>query len=521
MLRKLLLAAALLIPSTAHADWYEASSEHFVVYADDDPAKIKAFSTRLEKYDKAMRVVRVVPERKRGPASRVTVFMNGSVSDIQKLYGGGQQKVAGFYDSRASGSVAFVPARTGSDGGGLSAQRILLHEYAHHFMYNDWPTAIFPRWFSEGFAEFHSTAIFGDDGSVTFGAPPTDRGYGVTLVNQMPLSLMLRPDLTKLSDLQTYTLYSRGWLLTHFLTFDPERRKQLSDYITAINEGKPFDEAAKVFGNLNALDFKLTSYVKRPRFQSIRLADKDLQIGDVTLRKLTAGEAATMPARIRSSRGVDATRAREVVTMARTAAAPYPNDAGAQNALAEAEYDVGNYAGSEGAADRALAADPKSIHALIYKGMSQQAVASKAKSNDVKQWQAIRKWYLAANKVDPEDPQPLILYYRSFGAAQQPPTKNAEAGLIYAQKLAPFDYGLRYTAAKIYLRDNKPEEAKTELRLIGVIPHGGEWADRANKAVAILDKDGAAAALTMVEASEKAANDEAAKKAPEKSKSDD
>lgn len=508
--------------TSARAEWVEASSKHFIVYSDDSPDKVKAYATKLEKFDAAMRKLRVVPETTRGPASRVTVFVLDGLEDIQKLYGKGGQNVGGFYEARASGSVAFVPRRAN----GESAEQIFLHEYGHHFMYTDWPTAIFPKWFSEGFAEFHATAIFGEDGSVIFGAVPTSRRYGVLEGNMLPVSKMLQPDPGRLDDMATYVLYSRGWLLTHYLTFDPERRARLARYIAAINEGKSSKEAiAMLTQGSGDLDLKLDSYVRRPKLPSIRFAASELPIREIVVRTLGPGEAATMPARLRSQRGVDAASAPKVAAVTRQMAAPYPNDAAAQNVLAEAEFDVASigpenvadagYARALAAADRALAADPRSSHALLYKGMALQAMAEKAGATDVRKWQEIRRLYIAANKLDPENPQPLILYHASFGAAKARAPVSAENGLLYAYALAPYDLGLRVEAARVYLKQGKAAEGRAAFLPVAYNPHA-DAPERLRSIIKTLDTAGPAAALAefeKLEAETKSKADEAKRKA--------
>jgi tetratricopeptide (TPR) repeat protein len=501
MFRKALFAAALLVSTAAQADWHEAVSRHFVVYADASPERVKEFATRMERFDKALKALRGVPEVDYGTATKVTVYVVPSIADIQKLFGSPTQRVGAFYIPRAAGSVAFAPLSSGSGSQfEASAQRILLHEYGHHFMYVDWPSAVIPKWFSEGFAEFNSTAIFNQDGSITFGAPPLDRGTGILMINQMPMSRMIKLDPGKLAPEENYALYSRGWLLTHYLTFEPERRKQLAAYISALNAGKSAEEAAQVFGSLDNLDRKLNAYMKMPRFQTVTITPDQLDIGEVKVRKLAAGEAAVMPARIRSSRGVGPDTAPQVLALARRLAAPYPNDAAAQNELAEAEFDARNFAEAEAAADRAIKADPKSVHALLYKGMALQALAEKAKSTDSAQWQTIRRWYAAANKIDPEDPQPLINYYQTYEAQKIAPPKVAEDGLIYAFALAPHDLGLRLDAAKVFLRRGDAEKARRALVPVAFSEKTGPTLSAIlRETVATLDKSGPAAALADYE----------------------
>ena len=115
MIRKLLLSAAALaiVPGAADAAWYQASSKHFVVYDDDSPGRVKAYTERLERFDQAIRYWHHTPEDTRGPSARVTIYVVSDIDAIQKIYGKGGENVAGFYDPRASGSVAFTPRNTG------------------------------------------------------------------------------------------------------------------------------------------------------------------------------------------------------------------------------------------------------------------------------------------------------------------------------------------------------------------------------------------------------------------------
>ena len=52
-MRKVLTTAAALFlfgSGTAMADWHEASSDHFVIYADESEKEIRKYSDRLERY---------------------------------------------------------------------------------------------------------------------------------------------------------------------------------------------------------------------------------------------------------------------------------------------------------------------------------------------------------------------------------------------------------------------------------------------------------------------------------------
>ena len=97
-----ILAAALaLVPSVARADWHQASGRHFVVWADDDPEKIRAYTTKLERFDTAVRMLRGLPDPEIGPENRLTVFVVPNLVAVSKL--ANNAAIAGFYEGRGTG----------------------------------------------------------------------------------------------------------------------------------------------------------------------------------------------------------------------------------------------------------------------------------------------------------------------------------------------------------------------------------------------------------------------------------
>lgn len=487
----LCLAAA----TPAAAAWQEASSKHFVVYSDDSPERVAAFTTKLEKFDKAVRVLRGLPDPAVSPEARVFVYVVPGVSAVGRL--AGSSNVAGFYIPRASQSVAFVPRRSTDDD--LNALTILLHEYTHHLMFSTWGGAVFPAWMVEGFAEFHATARFKPDGSVLLGAPPQYRAYGIFDYQRLPATKLLtsRADLS--DPLQTQIFYGRAWLLTHYLSMDAERRKQLSAYIVALNKGVPAADAAKLLGDARQLDRQLNAYGGRSTTAVFALPADKLAIEPVRVRALSPGAAAVMPARIASVRGVDAKTAPGVAALARRAAAPYPNDPAAQNVLAEAEHDAGEWDASEAAAARALAADPRSIHALMYAGLARAGALRAAKSTDPAKWAAVRGWFSRANRLDPEYAWPLEMFYQASLESGRAPSDNAQDGLLYAHALAPFDADLGFMSAYVLLKRDRAGEAETVLKPIAYNPHGGAQAEAATAFLTAIRDKGAAGALALMD----------------------
>ena len=83
-----------------------------------------------------------------------------------------------------------------------------------------------------------STAKFERDGSVGLGLPAHHRAYGLMEGNNLPFEVLLANQIGKVTLEQRKSIYGRGWLLTHYLTFDPARKGQLQTYVQAIAKGQ-------------------------------------------------------------------------------------------------------------------------------------------------------------------------------------------------------------------------------------------------------------------------------------------
>lgn len=160
-MRALVLGLGLLAASVAEpvaAAWHKASSRHFVIYADENPEKLRQFATKLEKFDKAVRLVRDMPDFDAGDGNRLNVFVVRDSRTVERL--SKMRNAGGFYLGHSRGPLAVV-AKTGfrDSNESFSADIIFFHEYAHHLMLQDLDKPL-PEWLVEGFAEMMSTASF-------------------------------------------------------------------------------------------------------------------------------------------------------------------------------------------------------------------------------------------------------------------------------------------------------------------------------------------------------------------------
>jgi len=486
-MRKVLTAAVLFLfgPGDALADdWREASSDHFVIFAEEDEKEIRKYSDRLERYYSAMSAVLPSKDVQPSPSNRVTIYVVRSERIVRKLYGSGSDAryVRGFYGPRAGGSLAIIPPIDVGGSKASASELVLMHEYAHHFMAENVPYLV-PRWYGEGFAEYFATAKFESGGAVGLGLPAQHRANELFEGRDVSIERLLDSKLYKANKSNSYdNFYGRSWLLFHYLFTDDERRKQMVDYLNRLNAGEPeLAAATAALGDLKELDKALDRYVKQ-RMQYIRVAPEGLSVGPITVRRLSEGEAASMSVRIRSKRGVDEQTAQEVVQEAREVAAKYPDEPAVQAALAEAEVDVGNHEAAIRAADKALAAAPGNMTALIQKGYALTRIAAKAKTEEA--WKAARRHFISVNKIENNHPVPLIYYYLSFQQQGKEPTKIAVEGLEWALELAPYDANLRMMVASQQMHEKRFADAIRTIKPLAYNPHAGED----NPAIKLLEK---------------------------------
>ena len=411
-------------------------------------------------------------------SQKLTVFRFGDIDDISRL----QPGAAGFYISKLGGSVAYTPARNeGMDTGALLFDRpdsrtnlypvqVLFHEYTHHFMFQHFEAA-YPKWYSEGFAETIATIVMNPDGTFHIGNPPN---YRADLLFQSMLNVSAERLLTsesKPTGEDVMGWYSVGWLLNHYLTFEPSRQGQLKQYLRSIGSGtKPADAARQAFGDLGKLNREITKY-KSGKLPGIDVKIPNFSPPVAEMRKLTPDEEAVMRVRIRSENGVDKKLAPTVARDARAVAAKYPNSYPVQLALAEAEldqayYEPANLPKVEAAADRALAIKPDSVEAMILKG---RALLERGKA-DKSLLATARSWFVKAYEEDSEHPAPLYYNYLTYFEAGGDIPETAIIGLEKAYDEALYDDDVKRVLARQLLAEKKGPAARSILMPMAITP---------------------------------------------------
>jgi tetratricopeptide (TPR) repeat protein len=457
-LKKLLLAAAAIaMPAAAHAEWVEASSKHFLVYGDMSQAQAKDWAEKLERIDGFLREAAGVKEG--DTVGQVTVFVVPSMDTVQRL--AGRMNVGGFYNPSIQGDLAVTP-RSIPPEYKMGAQQVLFHEYTHHIMIRA-ETARVPAWLQEAFAEFFSTIYTDSAGNLVIGTPPQNRGYTLQQRFKMTVPELLTSSDRRMSQDEMPDMYARGWLLLDYLIMNKGRAGQLGRYISLLQRGTPsIDAGRQAFGDLGKLDSEIDAYYRADKYTVGRVPASQYPVGPIKTRTLRPCEARIMGTRIRSAVGVSEKTAPGVATAARRDAAGCENDAFVQRTLAETEFDAKNNEAAMAAADRTLALDPQNVMAQVYKGR----VYARQKN-----WAEARKWYVRANRTNPNFALPMVLYYDTFTLAGQKPSDAAMNGLLRAAMIVPQDELLRIRIVRAFLAQNDLEGAKTILAPIALAPH--------------------------------------------------
>lgn len=470
-----------LMATSAHADWSEASSEHFVIYSDQSEKSLRPFAERLELFHATMaQVLRKEPARP-SASNRVTIFILSNETEVQKLVKANNSYVSGIYRPRAGATVALVPqlrhARSKLE---LAPETVLFHEYAHHFMYGITSRA-YPRWFVEGFAEFFAGVRF-KSGEVHLGMPATHRVLELEFATHLPIrDLLAFSGSTRDPKVKNEAFYGDSWALFHYLQFAPERAGQLGRYQALLGQGQSaLDAAVGAFGDLDQLDKEVLLYWKRGYMSHVVIERSTLRIGPINVRIISPGAAEMMMIAIRSKLGLSEEDAKNLLPEARQIAARYPDDADVLATLSNVELAAGDAAAAISAADRAIAVQPEHISAHLQKGF---ALFDQVETGALptESWAWVRAQFARANAIENDHPIPLVQFYRSYLVQGIQPTRNAVDGLAWAMQLAPFDASVRWLVGQELISDNRLAEAAEILGPLAYSPHRNEFTDRALK----------------------------------------
>jgi len=481
MIRSILAVLALVFATAAHATWYEATSNNFVVYSQGSEQEARDFAATLERYRFVLKSIRPIPQNQ--PVARLRVFLLLDQAAVGRM--AGSSAVAGYYipSARALMLVGTRRARSNltdvrsasEEGPALDPQDVLFHEYFHHFTFQYFP-ATYPVWYSEGSAEFWGTTSIRPGDVVEVGRPANHRYAELRAFGWLPLERLLRAhNYSEVNGEEIFLIYAEGWLLVRYIFDHPQRQRQIQEYLRLINNGVSFEAAEhQAIPDLDAFNTELYNYAGQNQLNYVRLPFRTIDVGPITMRTLRPAEQALIEDEIRLSQGYAQHEAADFANHVRDVAGHYPDDPFAIRMVMETQYLAGNNEAALAAADHLLTIEPNNARALATKGLIQAAGLVGAHNNDSAAWRAARQFLIRAVNAAPTDPVVLENYYRSFVMQGVLPPDDAQSALYSAMELAPSDGELRYEVAHDFEARRMISDAIAVIRPEAYsVPHRG------------------------------------------------
>ncbi len=478
MFRHIATVAVLSVAWTAPAaaEWKVARSDHFEVYSDGNEVELRRFVVDLERFDALMRLVTRAPII--DDALPLRVFLVSDVEHVRRLSPGGRKNLAGYYYVNDSGAIAVVPRSSDSNWQfAVAPKSVLFHEYAHHLMRQYFPAG-YPPWYAEGFAEYVSSAAFRTDGSVDLGAPalhrlPTLQGDG-----PMPLARLFTVDVAALGPREGDRFYGTAWLVTHYLTLNPARARELNAYLAAVANGQDSaDAAAASFsGGLEAIEKEVKAYLRGRKIGTMRLRPGSFPSEfPISVAALPADEEALIEARMRLLSSPDQAALEEAWDVVTAALERFPDSATAHVTAAEVLI---LKLQSDAALDhlaRALAARPGHARAHALRARLQLRMASEAGPEEAPRWWAEALESIQAAKLaDTTDPLPHYLHYDYLRSRDEPIDEVAFASAVKAFTRLPHYPAFRYALADVYAARGQFSQAAELLKPLAFDAHESE-----------------------------------------------
>lgn len=485
VLALLALAAA----GPASAAWYKAETDRFVVYGEAREARVLEYAQKLQAFDAMLRLYHP-STKERVPDTKVQVVLLNSYSDLRRVMPELTRQVGGAYRPNNEGVFAFAITRGDMDW----QDDVIFHEYAHHFMRENFPAA-YPAWFVEGFAEYFMTAKITPTG-VRVGEFNDSRVWSVVKGDWLPLEDLFTKTTWQTDPKKRHAYYAQAWLLTHYMRATPERANQLNRAVAAIARGEaPIRAFERETGMTMAeLTQALRGYKKIPVSNLTGEFGKGAQ---VAVTRLPDSTDDLLLDNIRLYFSVPGRTDAEFLAGVRRKAARWPDEPTAQMTLARAEFVMGDVAAGEAIVGRLLAERPTDKEVVLLAGMGQFLAGLRSEAERQKRFRAARQYFAKVYAMDKKDFRALYFYAESRSIEPGYPTDNDVNAWVEAHALAPSVFQTTMKAGVALLQKGRKDEAAKLLAAVVNDPHGGAAAAQAR---ALLAGKSMAEALTAAEA---------------------
>jgi thioredoxin-like negative regulator of GroEL len=486
------LLLALGVAGPLQAQWKVAETDNFRLHGTIEGQSLVARAALLEDFHGLM--VRATGRRLPADAPPLDVFLVDRIADMaphQQL----PPDAAGYYLADAGRISAVALADPSHAARSLSAQELLLHEYAHHFMLGAGRFA-YPAWYVEGFAEYFATAGFGN-GKIRLGQASSARRLALGSGRWLPMEQLLArdPDVSKGPDVAMF--YAQSWLLTHYLFRTPGVRNQFAAYLKAYAAGADPVQAFRthIDPDLAGFEVKLRRYLRgRASYSSF---DRSAETpAAVRLTILPDEESRFLPTLVTLEHAGPAGVSVSALGAVRQLTGADPSGPFARRTLALAELEAGNSAAAARLLDGLLAETPDDAELLRWR--AQAARARRTPEGLI----AARDDLARALQLAPSDWRVLHAYARLQRGPTGAMPEMALNALLRAHALAPQVSEIVLDTALALSQAGRLTEAADVLEPLAWAPHGGPAASIAQRMLARAragDREGLLAQVTALQ----------------------
>jgi hypothetical protein len=489
--------------------WFRAESQHFVVYSDTRQEDVSTLLDNLEKLDHVLRIY-TQPVRKAQPQeAKLTLYYHSRASDLRQIDDGMPADAVGLYSSCAAGVQGFVRlVERVPTLGDAELDKSPLDEtlsfafeaYARHFLYRHTDIRT-PRWFLDGFAQYFSSMRFSERQMVVGRAPKVVAEYLRHIDSGQSYSLeydaVLRYALANARSLGgaegvRLEFEAKSWLLMHHMLASDTRRRQLSRYLTLVEDGaSPLTAFESVFA-IKADDISTVMWRYGLKgLEVLRVDIPELPAVEVRFRSLSraAGEFLLPDAALKSCPGRPAGDAllKKVASLHQR----FPDDAFGRLVLSRAQIDWGDARDAVPALQQLLDDDEARADAHHLLGMARLRLAERSEGGErAAGLQDARRHLQRAQALQPGSPEIAVAAFRCELAAADYPREAALESVISAWRGAREVAELNRAAALAHAYAGNADEAFRALAVLAydqrdprMAEWAGEWQNRLRSGV--------------------------------------
>lgn len=446
----------------AKADWLRAESERFIIYSDGDERTLRQYVQKLETFDRVLRLFMGL-SMDEAPPRKLPIYLIGHQRELTRVLPQAVENQWGVYVPAEQDIFAVARRSRGDDS-------TLLHEYAHHFMFQNFNFP-YPAWFVEGFAEYYAAT------NITSGR------VEVGLYNENRVSWLQHGDWLRMEDLLAgralnargdrfnETYYPLAWLLTHWFMGDTQRRETLHRYMLDVGSGGDPVESLEPHTGLTPTGLRdaLRAYM-RGRIPYSRVSHPFPEV-PIRVERLprSANDLLLINQRLKIASGRENPDA--LVEVVRGLAARHPGDPFARLVLGRAEMLLGDSATGEMELRALLRERPDHVEALQLLALSRMNNAADHPQGPDVAMREMRGFLQRAYDADDANYYTFLLIAQSRIGERGYPDENDLAAWELAYIIAPQLGQSRFGLAQALMAHDRNDEAIALLQPLANDPH--------------------------------------------------